>query len=92
MPLISALVKQRQKDLCEFEVSLVYRLSSRTVTKATVKPCLEKTGRQTEVKITSICDYVRLLVLSKTEFSQYKNRSEFYIGLQIRQYGMKVAN
>jgi len=30
MPLISALGKQRQKDLCEFEANLVYRTSSKT--------------------------------------------------------------
>ena len=31
MPLIPALRKQRQMGLCEFEASLVYRASSRTV-------------------------------------------------------------
>ena len=40
--LISALKRQRQADLCEFEVSLVYRASSRTASKAIEKPCLEK--------------------------------------------------
>ena len=30
MPLISSLGRQRWADLCEFEVSLVYRVSSRT--------------------------------------------------------------
>ena len=30
MPLIPALGRQKQVDLCEFEVSLVYRASSRT--------------------------------------------------------------
>jgi hypothetical protein len=29
MPLIPALIRQRQADLCEFEASLLYRLSSR---------------------------------------------------------------
>ena len=29
-PLIAALAKQRQADLCEFEASLVYRTRSRT--------------------------------------------------------------
>jgi hypothetical protein len=28
MPLISALGRERQADLCEFEASLVYRVSS----------------------------------------------------------------
>ena len=30
MPLIPALEKQRQVDLCEFKASLVYRMSSQT--------------------------------------------------------------
>ena len=34
-PLIPALGRQRQADLCELEVSLVYRVSSRTGSKAT---------------------------------------------------------
>ena len=37
-PLIPALGRQRQMDLCEFEASLVYRASSRTGSKATEKP------------------------------------------------------
>jgi hypothetical protein len=36
MPLIPALGKQRQADLCKFETSLIYRESSRIV-KATLK-------------------------------------------------------
>ena len=31
IPLISALGRQKQVDLCEFEASLAYRVSSRTV-------------------------------------------------------------
>ena len=42
MPLIPALGRQRQVGICEFKVSLVYRVSSRTGSKATEKPCLEK--------------------------------------------------
>ena len=42
-PLILALGRQRQTDLCEFEATLVYRLSSRTSQDcSTEKPCLEK--------------------------------------------------
>ena len=33
MPLIPALERQRQTDLCEFKASLVYRVSSRTGSK-----------------------------------------------------------
>ena len=29
MPLVPALIRQRQEDLCEFEVSLVYKVSLR---------------------------------------------------------------
>ena len=53
MPLAPALSRQRQEDLCEFEDSLVYRESSRTDSKATEKPCLEKErkeGRKKERK------------------------------------------
>ena len=42
MPLIPALRRQRQVNLCEFEVSLGYRENSRIGSKATEKPCLEK--------------------------------------------------
>ena len=42
MRLIPALRRQRQAKLCEFEASLVYRASSKTGSKATEKPCLEK--------------------------------------------------
>jgi len=41
VPLILVLRSWRQADLCEFEASLVYRVSSRTA-KATEKPCLKK--------------------------------------------------
>ena len=46
MPLIPALWRQRQVDLCEFEASLVYRASSRTNSKATEKPRVEKIKRK----------------------------------------------
>ena len=46
--LIPALGRQRQVDLREFKASLVYRMSSRTDSKATEKPCLEK--KQTNKK------------------------------------------
>ena len=48
MPLISALRRQRQGNLCEFETSLVYRVSARIGSKATHRnSCLEKTTNQT---------------------------------------------
>lgn len=46
-PLISALQKQRQADLCEFEARLAYRSESRTTNASyTEKPCLEKPKRR----------------------------------------------
>ena len=49
MPLIPALGKQRQADLCEFEASLVYRTSSRTGYKATQRnPVLKNRERERE--------------------------------------------
>ena len=46
MPLISALRRQRQVDLCEFVASLVYRASSSTGSKAAEKPCLKNKTKQ----------------------------------------------
>ena len=40
--LIAALERQRQEDVCEFEVSLVYRASSRTGSKATQRNLVSK--------------------------------------------------
>jgi hypothetical protein len=47
-PLISALGRQRQADLCEFKASLVYRVSSRTAKAIQRNPVSreEKAGRQ----------------------------------------------
>ena len=45
--MIPALRKQRQADLCEFEVSLFYKASSRTGSKATEKHCF---GKQNKTK------------------------------------------
>ena len=42
MPLIPALRRQSQVDLCEFEASLVYRASAMTGSKATEKPSLKE--------------------------------------------------
>ena len=51
MPLIPALRRQRQLDLCEFEASLVYRVSSSTV-KATQRNVVSKqTNKQTNKQV-----------------------------------------
>ena len=42
MPLIPALGRQRKADLCEFETSVVYRASSRTVKTVTQRNPVSK--------------------------------------------------
>ena len=48
MPLIPAPERQRQEDLCEFEASLVYRVSSRT--RLHRETCLEKNQPNKQTK------------------------------------------
>ena len=50
MPLIPALGKQRQADLHEFKVSLVYRVSSRTENKATQRNHVLKNQKEKKIK------------------------------------------
>jgi hypothetical protein len=45
-PLIPALGRQRQEDLCEFRVSLVYRVSSKTSRVTQRNPVLENKIKQ----------------------------------------------
>ena len=52
-PLVQAFRRKKQVDLCEFEVSLVYRASSRAGSKATEKPCLKKPKKQKKQKKTT---------------------------------------
>ena len=48
-PLITALGRQRQTDLCKFETSLVYKANSRTARAVTQRnPVLKQTNRQTK--------------------------------------------
>jgi hypothetical protein len=42
MPLILALDRQRQEDLCEFKSSLIYIASSNTARTTLEGPCLKK--------------------------------------------------
>ena len=55
MPLILALGRQRQADLYEFEASMVYRVSSRTGSKATqrnpVSKKQNKTNKQKRIRV-----------------------------------------
>ena len=51
MPLIPALQRQRQADLCEFEVSLVYRVSSRTARDTQRNPASKYTKPKKESRV-----------------------------------------
>ena len=46
MPLIPALGRQRQVELCEFEASLVYRVSSRIARATQRNPVLRKKKKE----------------------------------------------
>ena len=46
MPLIPALGRQRQADLCEFKASLVYSVSSRTARATQRNPVSKKKTKQ----------------------------------------------
>ena len=50
MPLIPAQRRQRQADLCEFEASLVYRVSSRTTEDIHRNPVSKRKKRKKERK------------------------------------------
>ena len=43
-------MRQRQDDLCEFETSLVYRVSSRIARTVAQRNCLEKTKQNNQIK------------------------------------------
>ena len=50
MPLISALGRQRQVDLCEFEESLVYKVRSGTVKDTQINPISKKQKKEKKRK------------------------------------------
>ena len=50
MPLIPALRRQRQVDLCEFEASVVYKAISRTARTVTQRNLVFKNQNQTKTK------------------------------------------
>jgi hypothetical protein len=53
MPLIPALRRQRQADLCEFEASLLYRVSSKTDKAIHRETKSQKTNQTTTTKLIS---------------------------------------
>ena len=56
MPSIPALRRQRQVDLCEFKASLIYRVSSRTGSKATERNPVSEKGIQNKRNKGSDCE------------------------------------
>ena len=56
MPLIPALRRQRQVDLCEFEASLIYKESSRTAW--AIEPLSESSSSSNNVKNEQITPFV----------------------------------
>jgi hypothetical protein len=47
-PLVPTLRKQRQADLCEFQASMVYRVSSKTARVTQWDPVSKKQNKQTK--------------------------------------------
>jgi hypothetical protein len=60
MPLIPALERLRQADLCEFKASLDYRVSSRTARAVTQKNLVSKTKI---IIITTTMLYILIIIL-----------------------------
>jgi hypothetical protein len=58
MPLIPALWKQRQEDLCEFKTSLVYRVNSRT-DRATQRNPVSKRKRERKERVGEMAQWLR---------------------------------
>ena len=61
MPLIPALGRKRQADLCEFEASLVYRVSFRTVRDTQRNPVLKNKNQKNKKLHTLIFVYMNVL-------------------------------
>ena len=68
MPLIPALWRQRQADLCEFKVSLVYRTSTKICSKATQETCLKKQTNKACVGSSTIGSYQTHIVVNKEQW------------------------
>ena len=63
MPLIPALGKQRQVDLCEFKASLVYQVSSRIARTVTQRNHVDKAKRKERKKKSILAAGVMFAVL-----------------------------
>ena len=71
--------RQRQADLYEFKPSLVYRVSSRTGSKATEKSCLEKqtNKQQQQQKILSL-SHSPSVAVGNLSLDLESNKEEFF--------------
>jgi hypothetical protein len=68
MPLIPALGKSRQMDLCEFEVSLVYKVRPNPTRTTKGEPVLNKSQTKTKQK------HQQCFSLTKKERREEKNK------------------
>ena len=59
MPLIPALERQKQADLCEFKSSLIYKVSSRTARAVSQRSPVLKNQRQTIYVLQSNSNQIR---------------------------------
>ena len=71
MPLIPAVRRQRQVDVCEFEASLVYRVSSRTARATERNPVLKKKTKpnqnKTKIKMFHSAGHGSLSIIPRQE-------------------------
>lgn len=72
MPLIPTLGRQKQAELWEFKVSLVYEASSKTGSKAAEKPSLEK-KQKTKTKMSELT-----WLSSQSKLDELLNRPNCY--------------
>jgi hypothetical protein len=96
MPLIAALGRQRQADLCEFEASLVYKVKFLDSQDYTEKLCLEKTKRKKELFnsgliLSPIQRMVLATLINVIKITPYRNIRK-YISLVILGSGKLTIN
>ena len=77
--LIPALGRQRLEDLCEFETSLAYRLSSRTGSKDTLRNPVLKTPKNENFVVFPahlLSPYIHVSTIAETRWSKTMNKSK----------------
>ena len=76
-PLIPALGRQRQVNLCEFEANLVYRVSSRTARSVTHRNPVSKNQKRKKIFIKDLtCDQTSSAWTAVGPFSLAASRTE----------------